>query len=144
PKPIAEFTEGMEAGVHSAFIYRQAPFGTHVFATNDGTGAIHVINIDDPAKPREVARWRTDRPGDGRTLHDRDVQDGLAYLGYWHDGLVSLDVRNGVAGGSPANRQLVAQLKGARSALYRDVAATGGPGFIRGTHTAWRHEDYVS
>ena len=76
PKPIAEFTEGMEAGVHSAFIYRQAPFGTHVFATNDGTGAIHVINIDDPAHPREVARWRTDRPDDGRTLHDVDVQDG--------------------------------------------------------------------
>ena len=27
--------------------------------------------------------------------------------------------------------------------LYRDVEATGGPGFIRGTHTAWRHGDYV-
>lgn len=143
PKPIAEFTEGMEAGVHSAFIYRQAPFGTHVFATNDGTGAIHVINIDDPAKPREVARWRTDRPDDGRTLHDVDVQDGLAYLSYWNDGLVILDVGNGMKGGSPANPQLVAQVKYDLNALYRDVEATGGPGFIRGTHTAWRHKDYV-
>ena len=143
PKPIAEFTDGMEAGVHSAFIYRQAPFGTHVFATNDGTGAIHVINIDDPAKPREVARWRTDRPDDGRTLHDVDVQDGLAYLSYWNDGLVILDVGNGMKGGSPANPQLVAQVKYDLNVLYRDVEATGGPGFIRGTHTAWRHKDYV-
>jgi hypothetical protein len=26
---------------------------------------------------------------------------------------------------------------------YRDVEARSGPGFIRGTHTAWRHENYV-
>lgn len=143
PKPIAEFTEGMEAGVHSAFIYHQAPYGTHVFATNDGTGAIHVINIDDPAQPREVARWRTDRPDDGRTLHDVDVQDGLAYLSYWNDGLVILDVGNGMKDGTPSSPQLVAQVKYDLNALYRDVEATGGPGFIRGTHTAWRHKDYV-
>lgn len=143
PKVIAEFTEGMEAGVHSAFVYRQAPYGTHVFATNDGTGAIHVINIDDPARPREVARWRTDRPDDGRTLHDVDVQDGMAYLSYWNDGLVILDVGNGIKGGTPANPHLVAQVKYDLNALYRDVEATGGPGFIRGTHTAWRHKNYV-
>lgn len=143
PRPIAEFTEGMEAGVHSAFIYRQEPFGTHVFATNDGTGAIHVINIDDPSAPREVGRWRTDRPDAGRTLHDVDVQDGLAYLSYWNDGLVILDVGKGIKGGSPANPQLVAQVKYDLNALYRDVEAVGGPGFIRGTHTAWRHKDYV-
>ena len=29
------------------------------------------------------------------------------------------------------------------NALYRDVEAVGGPGFIRGTHTAWRHKNYV-
>src|SRR5690606_29301352 len=28
-------------------------------------------------------------------------------------------------------------------ALYREVEAIGGPGFVRGTHTAWRHGDYV-
>jgi hypothetical protein len=27
--------------------------------------------------------------------------------------------------------------------LYRDVEAVGGPGFIRGTHTAWRAGKYV-
>lgn len=143
PKPIAEFTEGMEAGVHSAFIFRQEPYGTHVFATNDGTGALHIINIDDPSAPREVGRWRTERPDAGRTLHDVDVQDGLAYLSYWNDGLVILDVGNGVKGGTPSSPQLVAQVKYDLNALYRDVEAVGGPGFIRGTHTAWRHKDYV-
>lgn len=143
PKVIAEFTEGVTAGVHSAFIYRQERYGTHVYLTNDGTGAMHVIDISDPARPREVAQWKTPRPDAGRTLHDIDVQDGLAYLSYWNDGLVILDVGNGVKGGSPSNPQLVSQFKYDLNALYRDVEAAGGPGFIRGTHTAWRHRNYV-
>jgi hypothetical protein len=144
PKPIAEFTEGVTAGVHSAFIYKDPKYGTHVFLTNDGTGALHVINIDDPYHPKEVAQWRTEnRPDAGRTLHDIDVQDGMLYASYWNDGLVILDVGNGMKGGTPSNPQFVSQFKYDLDALYRDVAATGGPGFIRGTHTAWRHRDYV-
>lgn len=143
PKPIAEFTEGVTAGVHSAFVYRQEKYGTHVYLTNDGTGALHVIDISDPSNPKEVAQWRTDRPNAGRTLHDVDVQDGLAYLSYWNDGLVILDVGNGIKGGSPSSPQLVTQYKYDLNTLYRNVEATGGPGFIRGTHTAWRHGKYV-
>jgi hypothetical protein len=143
PKPIAEFTDGVTAGVHSAFVYRQPRYGTHVYLTNDGTGALHVLDIDDPSHPKEVAQWRTDRPDAARVLHDVDVQDGLAYLSYWNDGLVILDVGNGMAGGSPANPQLVSQFKYDLNALYRDVEARHGPGFIRGTHTAWRHRNYV-
>jgi hypothetical protein len=79
----------------------------------------------------------------GNALHDIDVQDGLAYLSYWNEGLVILDVGNGIKGGSPGNPQLVAQYKYDLNSLYRDVEATGGPGFIRGTHTAWRHGKYV-
>ncbi len=143
PKPIAEFTEGVTAGVHSAFVYRQEKYGTHVYLTNDGTGALHVLDIGDPYHPKEVAQWRTDRPDAGRTLHDVDIQDGLAYLSYWNDGLVILDVGNGIKGGSPSNPQLVTQYKYDLNELYRDVEAAGGPGFIRGTHTAWRHRNYV-
>ncbi|HEX5004499.1 MAG TPA: Ig-like domain-containing protein [Gemmatimonadales bacterium] len=143
PKVIAEFTEGVTSGVHSAFVYRQDKYGTNVFLTNDGTGAMHVINIDDPYHPKEIAQWRTERPDAGRTLHDIDIQDGLAYLSYWNDGLVILDVGNGVKGGSPSSPQLVSQFKYDLNALYRDVEAAGGPGFIRGTHTAWRHGKYV-
>jgi hypothetical protein len=143
PKVIAEFTDGVNAGVHSAFIFQQEKYGTHVYLTNDGTGAMHVIDISDPYKPREVAQWRTARPDAGRTLHDIDVQDGLAYLSYWNDGLVVLDIGNGVKGGRPDNPQLVTQYKYDLNAMYRDVEAVAGPGFIRGTHTAWRHKNYV-
>jgi hypothetical protein len=144
PKPIAEFTEGVTGGVHSAFIYRQEKHGTHIYLTNDGTGAMHVIDINDPYHPKEVGQWKTgNRPEAGRTLHDIDVQDGLAYLSNWNDGLVILDVGKGVAGGSPSNPQLVSQYKYDLNDMYRQVEAVGGPGFIRGTHTAWRHNNYV-
>lgn len=144
PKPISEFTEGVTAGVHSSFIYKDPKYGQHVFLTNDGTGALHVLNIDDPYKPREVAQWKTEnRPDEGRTLHDIDIQDGLLYGSWWNDGLVILDVGNGIKGGSPSNPVMVSQFKYDLNALYRTVEADGGPGFIRGTHTAWRHKDYV-
>jgi len=143
PKVIAEFTEGVTSGVHSAFVYKQDKYGTNVFLTNDGTGALHIVNIDDPYHPKEIGQWRTDRPDAGRTLHDVDVQDGMAYLSYWNDGLVVLDVGNGMKGGTPSNPVLVTQYKYDLNALYADVEAVGGPGFIRGTHTAWRHKNYV-
>ena len=143
PKPIAEFTEGVTGGVHSAFVYRQEKFGTHVYLTNDGTGALHILDISDAYHPKEVAQWRTPRADAGRTLHDVDIQDGLAYLSYWNDGLVILDVGNGMAGGSPSNPQLVSQYKYDLNDLYHDVELRHGPGFIRGTHTAWRSRNYV-
>jgi hypothetical protein len=143
PRIVTHYTDGIEGGVHSAFVHRQERFGTHVYATNNGTGALHIIDIGDPRAPRTTAVWRTDRPDAGRTLHDVDVQDGIAYLSYWNDGLVILDVGNGIRGGSPSNPQLVSQYRYDLNDLYRQVEASGGPGFIRGTHTAWRTRDYV-
>jgi hypothetical protein len=143
PKVVAEFTEGVPAGVHSAFIYTQPKYGTHVYLTNDGTGAMHVIDINDPAHPKQVGLWKTPRADAGRVLHDIDVQDGLLYASYWHDGLVILDVGKGIKGGSPSKPELVSQYKYDLDSLYRQVAEHGGPGFIRGTHTAWRHGNYV-
>ena len=144
PKPIAEFTDGVTGGVHSIFVYKQEKFGTFIFLTNDGTGALHVLDVNDPYHPKEVARWRTEgRPDAGRSLHDIDLRDGLLYASYWNDGLVVLDVGNGMKGGSPSNPQLVSQYKYDLNALYKQVEVDGGPGFIRGTHTAWRHKNYV-
>jgi hypothetical protein len=104
---------------------------------------MRVIDIRDPKAPKQVARWEVPRAAAGRSLHDIDVQDGLAYLSYWNDGLIILDVGNGIKGGKPESPQLVSQIKYDLVALYRDVEAVGGPGFIRGTHTAWRHGKYV-
>ena len=144
PKVISEFTEGVTAGVHSSFIYKDPKYGQHVYLTNDGTGALHVLNIDDPYHPREVSRWApTDQPVAGRSLHDIDIQDGLLYASWWNEGLVILDVGNGIRGGTPSNPVMVSQYKYDLNALYRTVEVDGGAGFIRGTHTAWRHKDYV-
>ena len=144
PKPLTEFTEGVTAGVHSAFVHRQAKHGTHVYLTNDGTGALHSVDITDPASPKEVAQWRPRTASAGMMLHDIDVQDGLLYGSWWNDGLVILDVGNGVRGGTPAKPVLVSQLKYDLDSLYKRVGQTAGPmGFVRGTHTAWRHRNYV-
>ena len=143
PKVVADFTEGVTGGVHSAYVYTQPRFGTHVYLTNDATGAVHIVDINDPARPKEVARWKTPRSDAGRYLHDVDVRDGLLYGAWWDDGLVILDIGNGVKGGSPSSPQLVSQCKYALDSLYRVVEQEGGPGFIRGTHTAWRHGKYV-
>jgi plastocyanin len=138
PKPIAEFTETVTGGVHSTFIYRG-----YVYLTDDATGSLRVIDIRDPYKPRQVARWQTRPDEAGNFLHDVDVKDGLAYLSYWNEGLVILDVGKGIKGGSPENPRLVSQYKYDLNSLYREVEAVGGPGFIRGTHTAWRAGKYV-
>jgi hypothetical protein len=143
PKPISEFTEDVTAGVHSSFVYRDPKYGTHVYLTNDGTGALHVVNIDDPYKPKEVGRWKPRATTVGISLHDIDVQNGLLYASWWNDGLIILDVGNGIKGGTPSNPKLVSQFKYDLNELYRNVEAVGGPGFIRGTHTAWRHKHYV-
>ena len=143
PKILSEFTDGVTSGVHSAYVYSQPKYGTHVYLTNDGTGAMHVIDINDPVHPKQVATWKTPRADAGRMLHDVDVRDGLLYGSWWNDGLVILDIGNGVKGGSPSNPQFVSQYKYDLDALYKDVEKEGGKGFIRGTHTAWRYKDYV-
>jgi hypothetical protein len=143
PKLASEFTDGVTAGVHSAFIYTQPKYGTHVYLTNDGTGALNIVDISDPAHPKLASTWKTPRADAGRYLHDVDVQDGLLYASWWHDGLVILDIGNGMRGGTPSNPQLVSQFKYDLDSLYRQVAENSGPGFIRGTHTAWRHGQYV-
>ncbi len=144
PKKVADFTDGVTAGVHSAFIYTDPKYGTNVFLTNDGTGAVDVVDINDPAHPKRAGSWKTGTPIEaGRYIHDIDVQDGLLYGSYWNDGLIILDVGNGIKGGTPANPQLVSQFKYDLPSLYRDAEVTGGTGYVRGTHTAWRHKNYV-
>jgi hypothetical protein len=78
----------------------------------------------------------------GRYLHDVDVRDGLLYASYLNDGLVILDVGNGIKGGSPTNPQLVSQFK-YDLISRRGVAEAGGTSVIGGTHTAWRSKNYV-
>jgi plastocyanin len=144
PKVVSEYTETVTGGVHSAFID-----GHYVYLTDDATGSLRVIDFADVKAPKEVARWQVENPvhrkGDvlgaesfssGRYLHDVYVRDGLAYLAYWRDGLVILDVGDGIKGGSPASPQLVSQLRFNHNELY-------GPEWLAGSHTVFRYKDYL-
>jgi hypothetical protein len=138
PKEISQFVDGVAAGVHSVYIYEHPQYGRYVFLTNDGTGAIDIVNISDPAHPTRAGEWRTDRPDAARYVHDLDIVDGLMYASYWNDGLVILDIGNGKWGGRPDKPVLVSQFKYDLDSLYKDVEDVSRPGFTRGTHTAWR------
>jgi len=138
PKAVAEYTETVSGGVHSSYVYQG-----RAYITDDATGSLRVIDFRDPSHPKEVARWEAQQTDAGRYLHDVMVVDGLAYLAYWNDGLIILDVGNGMKGGSPENPQLVSQLKYDLNATYARVEQLWGTGFVRGTHTAWRAGRYV-
>jgi hypothetical protein len=143
PKLISEYTTTVTGGVHSAFVDKH-----YVYLTDDATGSLRVIDFADVKKPKEVARWQTEgqfvstiktKEGDqiaGRYIHDVYVKDGLAYLAYWHDGLVILDVGAGMKGGSPERPQLVSQLRFNHNELY-------GNGWLAGTHSVYRYRNYV-
>jgi hypothetical protein len=138
PKAIADFTDGVASGVHSIYIYEHPQHGRYVYLTNDGTGAIDIVNITDPHKPTRAGEWRTNRPDPGRYVHDLDIVDGLMYASYWNDGLVILDIGNGKWGGKPDKPVMVSQFKYQLDSLYKEVEDVSGAGFTRGTHTAWR------
>ena len=138
PKPVSEYTQTVSGGVHSSYVYKG-----YAYITDDATGSMRVIDIQDPPHPKEVARWQTEQTEAGRYLHDIMVVDGLAYLAYWNDGLVILDVGNGMKGGSPTNPMFVSQFKYDLTATYARVWQLFGQGFVRGTHTAWRQGRYV-
>jgi hypothetical protein len=69
-------------------------------------------------------------------VHDVHVRDGLAYLAYWRDGLVILDVGKGIKGGSMASPKLVSQLTYNHAELYP-------AGYLAGTHAVFAAGRYV-
>ena len=140
PKVISEYTATVTGGVHSAFID-----GHYVYLTDDATGSLRVIDFQDVKNPREVARWQVDGPPvmtaadghvPGRYLHDVYARDGFLYMGYWRDGLVILDIGNGIKGGSPTRPMLVSQIRFNYLDLY-------GPGWLAGAHAVFRDRNYV-
>ncbi|HWJ48439.1 MAG TPA: Ig-like domain-containing protein, partial [Candidatus Udaeobacter sp.] len=142
-KVLSEYTATVSGGVHSAYIDSH-----YVYLTDDATGSLRIIDFQDAKHPKEVARFQVENPtvvtlntemgsmSSGRYLHDLQVKDGIAYLAYWRDGLVILDVGNGMAGGSPENPKLVSQYHFNHYELY-------GDGWLAGTHSVFRYKDYL-
>ncbi len=149
PKKISEYTATVTGGVHSAYVNSH-----YVYLTDDATGSLRVIDFADVKNPKEVARWQVENSGQqgvkvaiptdegggftmaGRYLHDDQVVDGLAYLAYWRDGVVILDVGNGIKGGSPEHPQFVSQYHFNYDELY-------GSGWLAGAHAVYRYKNYV-
>jgi uncharacterized protein YjdB len=143
PKVVSEYTATVTGGVHSAFIDSH-----YVYLTDDATGSLRVIDFQNVKEPKEVARWQVENPmartvnmmgnqfSAGRYLHDVQVKDGLAYLAYWRDGIVVLDVGKGIKGGSPEKPQFVSQLRFNYHELY-------GPGWLAGAHAVFRDKNYL-
>jgi hypothetical protein len=145
PKVLSEYTATVTGGVHSAYVNSH-----YVYLTDDATGSLRVIDFADVKNPKEVARWQIESSGQmqialpegegvstaGRYLHDVQVVDGLAYLAYWRDGLVILDVGNGIKGGSPEHPQFVSTYRFNYDELY-------GAGWLSGSHAVYRYKNYV-
>jgi hypothetical protein len=120
PRIAGEYTATVPGGVHTTWIV-----GNLVYATHNGTGDMRIIDVSDRANPKEVGRWGIDNPN--RVLHDIFIKDGIAYLSYWDDGLVILDLGGAGKGGTPTSPVFV-------SRIYYPEG---------NTHTAWRWKDYV-
>jgi hypothetical protein len=122
PQILSEYTETVTGGVHNVWIDGDNEL---VYAVHNGTSDLHILDISDPVSPREVGRWGL--TNQDRSLHDVIVQDGYAYLSYWDDGLVMLDIGAGTHGGTPRTPTFVSKFK------YP----------IGNTHVAWRYGRYL-
>ncbi len=123
PTIASEYTATVTGGVHNVWIEEN----DIIYAAHNGTSDMHMIDISDPRNPREVGTWGLPKLASSKSLHDLIVQDGYAYLSYWDDGVLMLDVGAGTHGGAPTRPTVVSQFK------YP----------IGNTHTAWRSGRYL-
>ncbi|WP_423926745.1 Ig-like domain-containing protein [Candidatus Palauibacter sp.] len=122
PTILSEYTDTVTGGVHNVWILGDEDL---VYVCHNGTSEIVIMDIADPANPREVNRWAHDEPV--RSLHDVIVQDGYAYASFWNEGIYILDAGAGTHGGTARDPKLVS----------RWVSGQGN------THVAWRHGKYL-
>jgi hypothetical protein len=121
PKILSEFTDSLTAGIHNLWFYQNV-----VYATNDGTNALSIIDVSNPRQAKYVGRWETGDPNN-RYLHDVWVHDGIMYLSYWDDGVQILDV-GGLKRGGTAEKPVF-------------VSKYAYP--IGSTHNVWRVRNYL-
>ena len=106
PRPVSAYWETVTGGVQSVSFS-----GDKLFLADAGTASLVVLDVSDPADPRPVGRWRLETDNTEPYLSEVFVQDGLAYLSYWDDGLVILDVGRGIKGGTPERPRMLSHVK---------------------------------
>ncbi|MEX2582237.1 MAG: hypothetical protein WD766_03140 [Gemmatimonadota bacterium] len=105
PTVHSEYWETLTGGVHNVFIEDDI-----VYAVHNGTFDLHIIDVSDPKEPVQIGRWGVPTHF-SKVLHDVYVDDGLAYLSYWDDGLIIIDVGNGIRDGTPEEPAFVSQYR---------------------------------
>jgi hypothetical protein len=105
PTIASNYWETLTGGVHNTFID-----GDLVYAVHNGTADLHILDISDPTNPVQIGRWGVPAHPT-KYLHDVWVEDGLAYLSYWDDGLIIIDVGNGIEEGTAERPEYVGQFR---------------------------------
>jgi hypothetical protein len=137
PKHVADLTEGVASGVHSATINTSAQHGRMVYMTNPGK--MVVADLNDPANPKIVGQY-----AHAGLSHDFYVEDGIAYASWIGEGLLMIDVGNGIKGGSPSNPTLISHYKYDLAGNLDAAARELGAPVIGGTHAAFRNGKYLA
>jgi hypothetical protein len=105
PRQVADYWETVTGGVQAVFFS-----GDLLYVVDAGAAELVVMDVSNPADPRPVSRWAVESTGE-RYLSDVYVHDGLAYLSYWDDGLVILDVGKGIKDGTPRRPRILSQVR---------------------------------
>lgn len=86
-------------GVHTAEVARVGGKLYAFLSVNPMPAQLVVVDLSDPASPREVLVREMGRP----VIHDVFVRDGLLFTALWDEGAVIWDVGGGGRGGTPEN-----------------------------------------
>ena len=82
-----------------AFVGEEGPGGV---SGATSSGDIHVVDVSDPANPREVAFYHV--PGAGTHNFSMDEESGILYAAYYNGGVRALDVRGDLSACTDAQR----------------------------------------
>jgi hypothetical protein len=104
PRLLARHTSpNVENGVHTAEVAR-VNGRLHAFLSVDPSPSrLVVVDLTDPAAPREVLTMTVGSPGvGGELVHDVYVRDGILFVAGWNLGLSVWDIGGGGRGGTVA------------------------------------------
>jgi hypothetical protein len=108
PVEITQFSDLLEPSTNNSVhnVWLEQSFA---YIANSITNNLRVVDISNPQVPVTISSMNFGG-GPSPALHDVYVRDGLAFLSNWTDGLIILDVGNGIAGGSPNSPREVSRI----------------------------------
>lgn len=105
PRVGGEYWETLLGGA-----YNPTWHGSHIYVVDGGTQEMVIVDATNPNDPRELGRWGVPNALD-RDLQHVAVDSGLAYLAGGDDGVVVVDVGNGMREGTLRRPRLVSQFR---------------------------------